>query len=320
MRVLMIVIFLGSMAFFTVWSFRPPGAGLDPSMLSVAALLLWCCSCAGLGGMRAAFPETQPAGDPKDDEAWRAVTFLGCGCCTVFLGLCFLVAMTVAHATSGFTAAAVILWPAAAVLLCVFGCWLCRDCFGKNESADMACEGLACFFFWPLKILKILQKCFGVRGSSLKAVPTTQRRILFEDQVLPGRPPSPPGPGGTSLPGIRSSGPGLCKAPGTTGVTTGSRRMPQICGAAAGASYLEPKAWGCRWFTRWIENVEAVQQRCTLEVYYFNGRLGRGKVRFAAPEPSTCAEKGSWAKGPSLRHRRVARKPCATAWGDSPSE
>ena len=235
----MIVIFLGSMAFFTVWSFRPPGAGLDPSMLSVAALLLWCCSCAGLGGMRAAFPETQPAGSVESrDVPWLWLLY-----CLPWPVLS--TGHTVAHATSGFTAAAVILWPAAAVLLCVFGCWLCRDCFGKNESADMACEGLACFFFWPLKILKILQKCFGVRGSSLKAVPTTQRRILFEDQVLPGRPPSPPGPGGTSLPGIRSSGPGLCKAPGTTAALRASRPDPGGCRRSAGR-LLVPATWSRR--------------------------------------------------------------------------
>ena len=44
--------------------------------------------------------------------------------------------------------------------------------------------------------------------------------------------------------------------------------------------YGEQKPWGCRWWSKWIDNVElAVSQECTLVVYYFNGMKGQGKVK-----------------------------------------
>ncbi|CAE7675396.1 unnamed protein product [Symbiodinium sp. KB8] len=43
--------------------------------------------------------------------------------------------------------------------------------------------------------------------------------------------------------------------------------------------YGEPKAWGCRWFTKWRENIEeAVKYGAELEVYYFQNHVGKGKV------------------------------------------
>ena len=44
--------------------------------------------------------------------------------------------------------------------------------------------------------------------------------------------------------------------------------------------YGERKAWGCRWWTHWIANIEAaVKLGQTLEVYFFQGMVGQGKVR-----------------------------------------
>ena len=52
--------------------------------------------------------------------------------------------------------------------------------------------------------------------------------------------------------------------------------------------YGEPKPWGCRWWTQWLRNVEmAVESGAELEVYFFAGLAGRGKVQSfdsAAPE------------------------------------
>ena len=43
--------------------------------------------------------------------------------------------------------------------------------------------------------------------------------------------------------------------------------------------YGEEKPWGCRWWTKWMENIEkAVAEGATLEVYYFKGMVGKGKV------------------------------------------
>ena len=43
--------------------------------------------------------------------------------------------------------------------------------------------------------------------------------------------------------------------------------------------YGERKPWGCRWFTKWRENIEvAVESGAELEVYYFQKQVGKGKV------------------------------------------
>lgn len=43
--------------------------------------------------------------------------------------------------------------------------------------------------------------------------------------------------------------------------------------------YGEEKPWGCRWWTKWKENIEeAVAKGAELEVYYFKGMVGKGKV------------------------------------------
>ena len=44
--------------------------------------------------------------------------------------------------------------------------------------------------------------------------------------------------------------------------------------------YGEKKPWGCRWFTKWRENIEtAVESGAELEVYYFQNLVGNGKVK-----------------------------------------
>ncbi|OLP95910.1 hypothetical protein AK812_SmicGene21907 [Symbiodinium microadriaticum] len=44
--------------------------------------------------------------------------------------------------------------------------------------------------------------------------------------------------------------------------------------------YGEKKPWGCRWWSKWIENIEqAVEYGAELEVYFFPGRLGQGRVQ-----------------------------------------
>lgn len=43
--------------------------------------------------------------------------------------------------------------------------------------------------------------------------------------------------------------------------------------------YGEPKVWGCHWWTKWIANIEsAVEKGAKLQVYFFKGMKGRGKV------------------------------------------
>eukprot|EP00435_Cladocopium_sp_Y103_P069788 s376_g34.t1 len=43
--------------------------------------------------------------------------------------------------------------------------------------------------------------------------------------------------------------------------------------------YGEPKPWGCRWWTKWIANIErASREGAEMEVYFFKGLKGKGKV------------------------------------------
>ena len=43
--------------------------------------------------------------------------------------------------------------------------------------------------------------------------------------------------------------------------------------------YGVKKQWGCKWWTKWIENIEtAVEQEAQLEVYFFAGMCGKGKA------------------------------------------
>ncbi|CAE7225004.1 unnamed protein product [Symbiodinium sp. CCMP2456] len=58
--------------------------------------------------------------------------------------------------------------------------------------------------------------------------------------------------------------------------------------------YGEEKPWGCRWFTKWRENIEtAVASGAELEVYYFQNRVGKGKVESfdTAGDDNLCREK-----------------------------
>ncbi|CAE7252219.1 unnamed protein product [Symbiodinium sp. CCMP2592] len=44
--------------------------------------------------------------------------------------------------------------------------------------------------------------------------------------------------------------------------------------------YGGKQKWGCRWWSMWIKNVEAaVKHGATLQVYYFKGCVGKGKVQ-----------------------------------------
>ena len=43
--------------------------------------------------------------------------------------------------------------------------------------------------------------------------------------------------------------------------------------------YGERKPWGCRWWTKWIANIESARREgAEMEVYFFKGKKGRGKV------------------------------------------
>ena len=44
--------------------------------------------------------------------------------------------------------------------------------------------------------------------------------------------------------------------------------------------YGEKKEWGCRWWSRWIANIEiAVKNKAKLEVYYFASAVSKGKAQ-----------------------------------------
>ena len=278
--------------------------------LSLAWLVLCLCACFGLAVGYAAFP-----GDGDESEVREAVrkarpelqsfekdggerppeevlALLAGVVCISFCGFGCLIAMTVAHGLAGLAVAVLALWSGVALLICCHCCFLCRV-DNPNVCNFMALCPLMCSL-----ALRTLFKVHQPTNWSLeKAVDTThQRTIVFEGNVIAGCHTVSSWPGkyerawDALVAGSRDYG---AISAAVVFLPEGSRDFGQhdsipiradlrdlkgTCWCTA--LYGERKPWGCRWWTRWIANVErAVELGCTLEVYYFNGKKGRGKVK-----------------------------------------
>ena len=289
-------IFLGSMVFCAVWSVEKRPDQVQAIGLAVAALLLWCFAC---GGGFSSFRLAHHDATLSDDD-WRAASSSGCFlCCVPCVGLGCVVAMTVAFSESSAVALAV-LWPPLGLFLCSCCGAVCCQCLGNETWTDRAGEIAVTLISLPALIL---ETCFGMvgiegskqiraaQGSLDAALHANQRTIAFEGSVLPGQSTV------TSWPGsYESAWDGACQDQLSAAVVflpKGSRHFGHHDAIPASPElqdlqgscwcfplYGEQKEWGCRWWTRWIQNVEtAVQQNCTLEVYYSEGKVGRGKVK-----------------------------------------
>ena len=237
------------------------------------------------------------------DGDWRLLMTLSCLCCfpLVFLGC--LVAMTVAFPLNGNGYLAAVLWGPVALMICCGGIFAWRDGDGglREKAGNALATALVFPFTWPFFILE--DKCgFKSRLAAFflkppkrsldTAVHTTQARtIVFEGNVLAKCETVCSWPGkyatawdelvaGSRQDDISAAVVFLPEGSEHYGFHDPIPAKQDLRGKCwCTPLYGERKPWGCRWWSKWIANIEeAVSQECTLVVYYFNGMKGQGKV------------------------------------------
>ena len=246
--------------------------------------------------------------DGAKDGDWRGVTFGSCGCCAPLVFLGCLVAMTVAFDQNGTGHLSAALWGPVAVLMCYGAVVRWREEDGScTKKAGWALLGVLFFpVLWPMILL---DKCGFFKGlgelvlappkrSLDAAVHTThEHTIVFEGNVLPKRETvcSWPGKYATAWDGLVAGSRQDNISAAVVFLPEGSEHygfhdpipakfakhgLQDLHGECwCTPLYGEQKPWGCRWWSKWIANIElAVSQECTLVVYYFNGMKGQGKV------------------------------------------
>ena len=237
---------------------------------------------------------------------WRYKTFIGCACGAPLVTLSCVVAMTVAFDLLGSGHLSGVVWGPVAVMTCcgaVCG-WRLQD-GGWRKKAGNALVAAGCFtFIWPVILL---EKCGFLRGLAdvlLKppktvldaAVHTTQERtIVFKGNVLPKRQTVCSWPGkyetawaelvaGSRKDNISAAVVFLPEGSEHFGFHDAIPARKDLRDLRGGCwctpLYGEQKPWGCRWWSKWIANIEkAVSKKCPLVVFYFNGMRGQGKVK-----------------------------------------
>ena len=215
-------------------------------------------------------------------------------------------AMSVAIGLSGYGRLLAVLCGPVALMMCcggVYG-WRSED-GGWKKKADSAFAGAFFFpFLWPYFLL---QNCGFMdsfaslllkppKGSLDAAVHTThEHTIVFEGNVLPKRETVCSWPGkyatawdelvaGSRQDDISAAVVFLPQGSKHFGLHDPIPPRQDLCDLHGECwctpLYGEAKPWGCRWWSKWIANVEqAVSDKCTLVVYYVNGMRGKGKVR-----------------------------------------
>ena len=280
----------------------------------------------------------------EDGCDWRNLTLLSCFCCFLLVSLGCVVAMTVAFDQNGSGHLSAVLWVPLAVLICGGGVYGWRTVDGNwIERAGMALLAALTFpFFWPIALL---DKCgFGKvivelvlkppKRSLDAAVHTThEHTIVFEGNVLPKRDTVCSWPGkyatawdelvaGSRQDDISAAVVFLPKGSEHFGFhdpIPAKHDLQDLHGECwCTPLYGEQKPWGCRWWSKWIANIEkAVSQECTLVVYYFNGMKGQGKVKdFTTAGEEHMRREVSGARMPSWS-LRVSKMPSRLAWSIS---
>ena len=243
----------------------PPESAVAAALLASATVPLCCCfsqcSVVGAGeGDRSRFLLG------KYEFVFRVVVrLLG------LLALLSLAAMTAQHILQGYWWTAFIVWPVAVCGVILFSCWICDplDLDDKSENT-------------------LQQEREKARSE------VSNRTIRFEGSVIRerGRPcvASWPGKYAGAWESLVSQGRNgevsaavVFLPPGTDDYGKCdsiplAEGLPGTCWCTP--LYGEQKPWGCRWFTKWRENIEtAVESGAELEVYYFQNQVGKGKVK-----------------------------------------
>ncbi|CAE6913168.1 unnamed protein product [Symbiodinium natans] len=240
--------------------------------------------------IRAARPELQGHRSSVSFDNIGAPALLACIFFSCFVAFLCMVAMTVTM--DGYGLPVALMWTLPILWTC-FGCvwsWL----------ADHPRSALCFACMWPLHLL---HECgFSLTHFLLRppeesldaAVHTThERTIVFEGNVLPGKETvcSWPGKYASAWDALVDDSRQDDISAAVVFLPEGSKHFglhdpipadlldlqgPCWCTPL----YGEPKPWGCRWWSKWIANIElAVEQGATLVVYYFNGKRGEGKVK-----------------------------------------
>ena len=288
--------------------------------LSTAFVLLCCVAPFGLGCALASFPNSDAQvrelraavrnarpelqsyeGDVGQGKSCRKWTTWGVFYC-FFTVACFcIVYMWTLFFNSNFTAAWVALLSGVALVICCLNCLAHlarrRQPEDEREPLDLMCNPCTAPLFVAKEIVQPLQHLFWPSKHSLASVveASHQRTIVFKGNVIRSRSTvaSWPGKYETAWDALVAGSRQQDISAAVVFLPEGSsdfakhdtipahRELKDLTGECwCTPLYGGRKDWGCRWWTRWIANVErAVQQGCTLEVYYFNGHRGRGKVK-----------------------------------------
>ena len=262
--------------------------------------------------VQAARPELeryQEEGVQVADDDWRSLVFVSCFCCTPLVSVGCLVAMTVAFDQNGSGLPLAVLWSPVALVICcgaVYG-WREKDGSWGWKAGNALVGALLFPFFWPMILL---DKCGFFKGlaelvlkppkRSLDAAVHTihEHTIVFEGNVLPKRETvcSWPGKYATAWSELVAGSRQDDISAAVVFLPEGSKHfgfhdpipakfakqdLQDLHGECwCTPLYGEQKPWGCRWWSKWIANIElAVSQECTLVVYYFDGMRGQGKVK-----------------------------------------
>ncbi|CAE7278416.1 unnamed protein product [Symbiodinium natans] len=295
---------LALMIFCTVWAFREERQ-LQAAGLGLAATLLCCCTCGAMDGsarsgqadmesVRAVRPSLAGVGRSNAEYFEPSQTLYLLYICLFVISCICTAAMTVAFRMKGFVWQIVLLWLFPLVAGCCFCCNL--------EDQRRAC----CCLSWPELLARwvgchrVIAKLKrpGKEALQRAILDTNQKTIVFEGNVIPGRNTVSSWPGK-----YESAWDTLVKRSRQDGLSAAVVFLPQgsehfgvhdeipkedanglpphlTRGCWCIPLYGEEKPWGCRWWSRWIENIErAVEQGATLEVYYFNKMVGKGKVQ-----------------------------------------
>ena len=213
-----------------------------------------------------------------EETSWLEWFFFFFPFCLWCLAFVCLVVMTVMYGLQGFPWAAALLWLPALLLFAFF---IAFEWSQKIENGYGA----------------VFDRIFGDRDELEKegGLALTDRTIVFEGKILPGKPCVSSWPGKYESAWdalVQKSRRGNLSA-AVVFLPQGSRHfgihdpiptaenLPGDCWCTP--LYGEQKPWGCRWWTRWIKNIEeAVKKGAELEVYFFEKMKGKGKVEIFA--------------------------------------
>ena len=182
--------------------------------------------------------------------------------------------MTVNFASRGFPWAAALLWLPLLLGLAFYIalCW--------SEKIGNAFRAV---IFWIVGDLDEVEK--------EAALDFRDHTIVFEGHILPGEPcvSSWPGKYESAWDALVLASRGGHLSAAVVFLPQGSRhfgihdpiptaeKVPGACWCTP--LYGEQKPWGCRWWTRWIQNIEeAIKKGAELQVYFFHNMKGKGKV------------------------------------------